>query len=304
MLVTPLGNAGAAHAQQFLTAHSPFRRPPGWFRDGHRHRPLRLRARRRSCAPHDRKNPRRGRPTTSATTPLVAWELSGASAVPRVVVRTNQASNSTTVDPNPVGQRRRLRAAVSPAPAAHLADLRHGRGGAAWATPSRWYLTPSAALAGVPRHHPQGDDDRAARGVAPGTVAGAASFRERFSPPRGKDDPLDDAYPFYDAGRHRRCWPCTRAMVKQGSAAAGPQLVRARAGGDPARAAAVVEWDKLGMGLQLLAARSGDRVTRGVTGLIQFDILGPRPNSGKHQKKSGGPIGSQPASRTSRRSGD
>jgi ABC-type branched-subunit amino acid transport system substrate-binding protein len=184
-----------------------------------------------------------------------------------VVVRTSQASNSTTVDPILSANADAYVLAVLPQPATSLIFAMAAVGGLG--DPSRWYLTPSlhtpAFLDTIPKGMMTG-----ARGVAPGTVAGAASFRERFTA-RWEDDPLDDAYPFYDAGAIA-VLALQRAMVKQGSTAAGPQLIEhvlavTRSGGT------VVEWDKLAVGLQLLAA--GQEIEyQGVTGLIQFDVSG------------------------------
>ena len=279
-LVTPLEKQ-VLLMPSILTAHSPFRRPPGWFVMG-------TGTARYACEleeelrAHDRKNPVVVVDDFGYDS-LVAWELTRRFGIPRVVVRTNQASNSTTVDPILSANADAYVLAVLPQPATSLIFAMAAVGGLG--DPGRWYLTPSlhtpAFLDTIPKRMMTG-----AHGVAPGTVAGAASFRERFTA-RWEDDPLDDAYPFYDAGAIA-VLALQRAMVRQGSAAAGPQLIEhvlavTRPGG------AVVEWDKLAMGLQLLAA--GQEIEyQGVTGLIQFDLSG-QTNSGNTKWWTIGPTG-------------
>jgi branched-chain amino acid transport system substrate-binding protein len=135
--------------------------------------------------------------------------------------------------------------------------------------PRSWYLSPTlhtpAFLESIPKGVLQG-----ARGVASGTVSGAADFRAAFQK-RWQDTPLDDAYPFFDAGAIVAL-ALERAFLKEGAIPTGSGLadhIRAvtRAGGTP------VQWDHLEMGLDLL--RRGQEIEYfGLSGLIQFDSRG------------------------------
>ena len=64
--------------------------------------------------------------------------------------------------------------------------------------PRQWYLAPTLHTPALLETIPRGMLD-GARGVATGTIAGATDFSERFAR-RWQDAPLDDAFPFYDAG--------------------------------------------------------------------------------------------------------
>jgi hypothetical protein len=109
-----------------------------------------------------------------------------------------------------------------------------------------------------------------AHGVAPGTVAGAEEFRGRFRT-RWQDEPLDDAYPFYDAGAIA-VLAMQRSAVRDGNVGPGPGLANhvvavTRPGGT------LVRWNELALGLQWLA--DGKEIEYlGVTGLIEFDLSG------------------------------
>jgi branched-chain amino acid transport system substrate-binding protein len=140
--------------------------------------------------------------------------------------------------------------------------------------PGRWYLGPTlhtpAFLATIPKGMLAG-----AHGVAPGTVFGAADFRERFKA-RWQDEPLDDAYPFYDAGAVA-VLALQRALVRQGSIPSGAALAKYVAAVTTPGAEAV-PWDKLAMGFALLAA--GKEIDyQGLTGLIEFDLNGQTRDS-------------------------
>ena len=139
----------------------------------------------------------------------------------------------------------------------------------AFRDPRQWYLAPTlhspALLETIPRGMLQG-----ARGVATGTIAGATDFGERFHR-RWQDAPLDDAYPFYDAGAVAAL-ALQRALAREGAIPSGsglsPHLVAVtRASGTPVR------WDEIGRGLQLL--REGQEVAYiGLTGALEFDASG------------------------------
>jgi branched-chain amino acid transport system substrate-binding protein len=139
------------------------------------------------------------------------------------------------------------------------------------ADPTRWYLSPTlhtpVFLESIPRGAFEG-----ARGVAPGTVAGAADFRAAFAT-RWQDVPLDDAYSFYDAGAIAAL-AVQRALTRTGAVPHAEDLSLAehivavtRPGGEP------VSWSELGRGLRLL--REGSEVEYfGVTGQVTFDDMG------------------------------
>jgi ABC-type branched-subunit amino acid transport system substrate-binding protein len=139
---------------------------------------------------------------------------------------------------------------------------------------TRWYLSPTlhtpAFLEAIPRGALEG-----ARGVSPGTVAGAGGFREYFRA-RWQETPLDDAYSFFDAG-------ALAALAIQHATRNGepiptgkglsPHLVAVtRAGGTP------IQWHEIGRGLELL--RQGVEIEYfGLTGQLQFDDLGKPQNT-------------------------
>lgn len=138
--------------------------------------------------------------------------------------------------------------------------------------PTRWYLAPTlhtpAFLETIPRGLLDG-----ARGVAPGTVASAADFRLAFRA-RWHDEPLDDAYAFYDAGAVA-VLALARAVAREGLIPTGAALGKhvsavTRTGGSP------VHWNELGDGLALL--RSGNEVRySGLSGPLEFDFAGQTP---------------------------
>ena len=137
--------------------------------------------------------------------------------------------------------------------------------------PTRWYLSPTlhtpVFLEAIPRGVLNG-----ARGVAPGTVAGAADFRAEFLA-RWQDTPLDDAYPFYDAGAIA-VLAMQRALSRTGTLPSPLDREMAEhiiavtgVGGES------IKWNELDRGLQLL--RDGQEIAYfGVTGQLQFDAAG------------------------------
>jgi branched-chain amino acid transport system substrate-binding protein len=135
--------------------------------------------------------------------------------------------------------------------------------------PTRWYLSPTlhtpAFLESIPTQGMQG-----ARGVASGTVSGAADFRAAFGR-RWDDTALDDAYPFYDSGAIVAL-ALQRALQRDGAipdktGLFAHVLAVTRAGGKP------VQWNELQRGLELLS--QGEEVEYfGLSGLIQFDFSG------------------------------
>jgi branched-chain amino acid transport system substrate-binding protein len=262
-LVTPL-NQQVLILPSIATAHSPFRRPPGWFVMG-------TGTARFACELHEqlqaqeRKNPV-VLVDDNGYDSLLAWELTRRYGIPQVVLR-SQASNVTTLQPILSANADGYVLSALPQPATSLIFAMAAVG--ALGDPGRWYLTPGlhtpAFLDTIPKGMLAG-----ARGVGPGTVAGAAAFRERFFA-RWQDTPLDDAYPFYDAAAVA-VLALQRSSLRDGTVAPGPGLAKhvvavTRSGAMP------VQWDQLATGLQLLAA--GQEIEyQGVTGLIEFDISG------------------------------
>jgi hypothetical protein len=138
-----------------------------------------------------------------------------------------------------------------------------------FADPRQWYLAPTLHSPALLENIPRGMLD-GARGVATGTIAGANDFSERFAE-RWHDAPLDDAFPFYDAGAVA-VLALQRALVRESSLPTGAGLVPhivavTRASGTPIR------WDEIGRGLELL--RNGEEVAYiGLTGALEFDESG------------------------------
>jgi ABC-type branched-subunit amino acid transport system substrate-binding protein len=267
-LVTPL------HEQVLLlpsiaTAHSPFRRPPGWFVMG-------TGTARYACELQAQLHAHgRSKPVVlvddNGFDALVAWELTRRYGFPRVLLSTSQASSATL---QPILALEADAYVVSALPQRATSVIFAMAAVGALGDPARWYFTPSlhtpAFLDTIPKGMLTG-----AHGVAPGTVAGAEGFRQRFRG-RWQDEPLDDAYPFYDAGAVA-VLALQRSAVRDGKVAPGPRLAEhvvavTRPGG------MVVEWNQLALGLQLLAA--GQEIEyQGVTGLIEFDLSGQTPSS-------------------------
>jgi branched-chain amino acid transport system substrate-binding protein len=138
--------------------------------------------------------------------------------------------------------------------------------------PSRWYLSPTlhtpVFLDSLPKGALAG-----AHGVSGGLVAGAEDFRAAFQA-RWQDVPLDDAYPFYDAGAVA-VLSLARAFhhggkVPEGAGLREHVLAVTRAGGAPVR------WNELARGLELL--NSGQEIEYlGLSGVLEFDAAGQTP---------------------------
>jgi ABC-type branched-subunit amino acid transport system substrate-binding protein len=267
-LVTPLKDQ-VLLLPSIATAHSPFRRPPGWFVMGtgtaryacEIHAQLQVSGRRNPVVLVD----------SNGYDSLVAWELTRRYGIPQVVLRTTQAT-STTLQPILALDADAYVVSALPQPATSLIFAMAALG--ALGDPGRWYFTPSlhtpAFLDTIPTGMLTG-----AHGVAPGTVAGAAEFRARFRA-RWQDEPLDDAYPFYDAGAVA-VLALQRSAMRDGNLGPGPGLAKhivavTRPGAMP------VQWNQLALGLQLLA--QGQEIEYlGLTGLIEFDLSGQTPSS-------------------------
>jgi ABC-type branched-subunit amino acid transport system substrate-binding protein len=138
--------------------------------------------------------------------------------------------------------------------------------------PSSWYLSPTLHTPVFLDSLPKGALD-GAHGVSGGTVAGASDFRAAFQA-RWQDDPLDDAYPFYDAAAVA-VLALERAMVQEGKIpdAAGlrPHVLAVTKAGHTQ-----VHWNELGQGLSLLST-GGEIEYVGLSGLLEFDDSGQTP---------------------------
>jgi ABC-type branched-subunit amino acid transport system substrate-binding protein len=254
----------------FATAHSPFRRPPGWFvmGTGTARVACELNAQLHAA---DRKKPI-VLVDTNGYNDLVSWELTRRYGIPHVVLPTNQASNTMTLQPITSAGADAYVLATLPASASSLVFAMAAVG--ALKDPTQWYLSPTlhtpAFLDTVPKGLLAG-----ARGVAPGTVAGAADFRARFGA-RWQDRPLDDAYSFYDAGAIAML-ALQRAVVEESALPGGLGLIKhivgvTHAGGVP------VQWNELDRGFRLLEEHK-DIEYIGLTGLIEFDVSGQTSTS-------------------------
>jgi ABC-type branched-subunit amino acid transport system substrate-binding protein len=200
----------------------------------------------------------------------LAWDLSNRYGMPKYVLRADQASTRESVQPITSATADSYVLATFPPSGASLISALAATG--ALTDGTRWYLSPALHtpffLESVPRGVLTG-----ARGVAPGTVAGAADFRARFLA-RWQDEPLDDAYPFYDTGAVA-VLALQRAVLKGGALPTGTGLGQhivavTHAGGTP------ITWAELDRGLELL--RQGEEIEYvGLSGPIEFDASGLTP---------------------------
>jgi ABC-type branched-subunit amino acid transport system substrate-binding protein len=254
----------------FATAHADFRRPVWWFVMGAG--TARVACELQAQLQHDR----RTRPIV-LTEPtgynnLIAWEMVRRYAIPQVVLPLDQASSTSTVQPILRANADAFVLAAQPVTASSLLYAMAALG--QLTEPTRWYLSPTlhtpALLATVPSSMLAG-----ASGVAPGTVAGAADFRKAFQA-RWQDEPLDDAYAYYDAGAIA-VLALAHAVARTGAippgSGLGPHVLAVTHAGN-----APVAWDDLGHGLTLLA--QGQEIEyQGLSGLIEFDLSGQTPNA-------------------------
>jgi ABC-type branched-subunit amino acid transport system substrate-binding protein len=199
---------------------------------------------------------------------LLGWELTRAYGIPALVLPSDESTNEMSVPHIVAAMADAYLLATMPASASSLLFAMAAVG--ELQDPSRWYLSPTlhtpALLETIPRGLLQG-----ARGVAAGTAAGAHDFRSAFAA-RWQDQPLDDAYAFYDAAAVA-ILALQRAVVQEGEIPGGAGLDRhiiavTHAAGMP------VKWNELELGLQALQA--GEEV--GYVGLsggpLEFDLSG------------------------------
>jgi branched-chain amino acid transport system substrate-binding protein len=202
----------------------------------------------------------------------LAWNLTNRNGVAKYVLPTDHASTTSTVRPIVSTSSDAYVLAAFPISASSLVYALAAIG--ALDEPARWYLSPSLHTPFFLDSIPRGSLD-GARGIAPGTAAGAAEFRERFFG-RWHDLPLDDAYAFFDAGAVTAL-ALQRAERQEGGIPPGTGLSKhivavTHPGGT------AVEWNQLDRGLALL--REGREVQYvGVSGPLEFDVAGLSPLS-------------------------
>jgi branched-chain amino acid transport system substrate-binding protein len=202
----------------------------------------------------------------------LGWDLANRYGLRKVVLADDQKSTKESIRPIISSTEDSFVLAAFPPSAASLVSALTAAGAL---DASHWYLSPPLHtpffLGSIPRGALTG-----AHGVAPGTVAGAADFRQRFVE-RWHDEPLDDAYPSYDAAA-LAVLAVQRAiardgMVPPGTGMAVHLIAVSRPGGVPVR------WSEISIGLELL--RRGQEIEYiGVSGIIEFDAAGVTPNAG------------------------
>jgi branched-chain amino acid transport system substrate-binding protein len=202
----------------------------------------------------------------------LSWELSNRYGMPKYVVPTEEAATKATVRPITGVTADAYLLAAFPTSASSLVYALTASG--TLNEPAKWYLSPTlhtpAFLDFIPKGLLKG-----AHGVSAGNSIGGADFRTRFSE-RWQDVPLDDAYPFYDAGAISAL-ALERAFVRHGVIPSGPGLREhilavTKGGGRP------IGWNELELGLQLL--RAGLEIEYvGISGSTQFDSSGQTPSA-------------------------
>jgi ABC-type branched-subunit amino acid transport system substrate-binding protein len=200
-------------------------------------------------------------------TSSLSWELGNTYGLTKVVLPTERASTAQNVAPIAAVEADAFVLAAFPSSASSLVYALAASGKIE--DPSRWYLLPTLHTPAFLSTIPKGALD-GVRGVSPGTIAGAAGFRAQFTA-RWQDDPLDDAYPFYDAGMIASL-ALARAMARDGAIPTGTGLskhiVAVTAGGGTR-----VAWNEVDRGLELLA-RGQEIEYIGLTGELNFDLGG------------------------------
>jgi hypothetical protein len=205
----------------------------------------------------------------SSYTSALSFVLSNRYGLQKFVLSTEQASSSTDVR---LLSRALLDAdayllLTTPDTASSLVFALESIG--ALIDPSRFYLAPTLHTPAFLETIPKGTLD-GARGISPGTAAGAAEFRTKYVE-RWQDDPFDDAFSSYDAGAIAAL-AIQRALRDEHAIPAGRGLsvhlgAVTKAGGLPVR------WNEIDRGLEIV--RDGGEVQYiGLTGELQFDALG------------------------------
>jgi len=182
-------------------------------------------------------------------------------------VPTGEASHEATL--LPITRARADSYVLATAPASGTSVIYTMAALGALGDPRSWYFSPTlhtpVFLENIPKGMLHG-----AHGVATGTAAGAGEFRARFQR-RWQDQPLDEAYAFYDAGAITAL-ALQRAVLREGSIPRGTGMARHLVAVTQATGMAV-RWDEIGKGLQAL--REGREVGYiGLSGPLEYDITG------------------------------
>ena len=204
----------------------------------------------------------------SGYTSGASWELGNTYAMPKVILPIDRSSTAMNIAPVTSVSADSYVLAAFPASASSLiyALAAAGKLGDA----RRWYLLPTLHIPAFLETIPKGALD-GVRGVSPGTVAGAGEFRTRFAQ-RWQDTPLDDAYPFYDAGAIA-VLALGRAIAREGAIPAGTGLSAVHIVAVTHAGGMRVQWNEIDRGLQLLS--QGQEIEYiGLSGAIEFDLSG------------------------------
>jgi ABC-type branched-subunit amino acid transport system substrate-binding protein len=249
----------------YVTAHSNFRRPDWWFVMGAG--TARIACELKAQIDHDKRQHPVVLTDASGYDSLIGWELTRRYGMPRLELPDDGASNSDTIVPIMQAGADAFLLIAPPRTASSLVYAMAAIG--ALGDPTRWYLSPTLHSPVLLETIPKGALD-GARGVAPGTMVGAADFRALFKA-RWDDTPLDDAYAFYDAGAIA-VLAMGRSMARQGSIATGKALA-AHVTAVTHPGSVRVAWNELDRGIRLLD--EGQEIEYlGLTGLIEFDVSG------------------------------
>jgi hypothetical protein len=197
----------------------------------------------------------------------IGWNLTSNHGATEVYLPRTEPSSEETVRPIlERGAGAFLLSAPSPAAASLFYNLvALGEMG----DPSRWYVSPTLHTPALLENIPRGLLDGAkvvSVGGSPEADAFGMSFRQRWN-----DEPLDDAYSFYDAGAIA-VLAVQRALRLEGAIPQGtgldPHLVAVtNTMGTPVR------WNEIGRGLELLRAQQEVSYV-GLTGPLAFDRTG------------------------------
>jgi branched-chain amino acid transport system substrate-binding protein len=200
----------------------------------------------------------------------LGWEITNAFAYTKYILPTDQPSTGSSVQPIVKAGADSYILAAFPSSASSLVYALSAVG--ALDDPTRWYLAPTLHTPVFLSFIPAGSL-RGARGVAPGTGAGAAEFEQAFYD-RWQDRPLDEAYAFYDAAVVAAL-AIHRALAREGAVPTGTGLSQhvlavTTAGQTP------VHWNELGRAFALL--QGGQEIEYlGLSGPIEFDTRGTAP---------------------------
>jgi branched-chain amino acid transport system substrate-binding protein len=197
----------------------------------------------------------------------LAWGLSSRYGVPKIVLPPGDEASPATLEL--IGKAKVDAFVLGAAPPSAIPLVYQLLATGRISDPTRWYFSPTLHSPNFLESLPKGAL-LGAHGVSQGTVTDGALFAEQFGL-RWHDPPLDDAYPFYDAGA-LAVLSLQRALVKKGAIPTGSGLSEhivsvTRPGGIPIR------WNEIAQGLTHL--RAGEEITyHGVSGPLEFDALG------------------------------